>query len=353
MASSKPSATVSTRSRDAWTASRPNGPGRRGGRGVEQKTIADLVVEHDEFIGFKKRGRGTSVVQVGSFFPERKTAITSAAVGSSTPGILTPERLPGIVKPGVRTIRVRDLVPRIQTSNNAVEWVKENGFTNAASPTAETISKPESALTFSIDSVPVRTLAHWIPASRQVLDDFGGLQNFLNQRLIEGLKDIEDFELVAGDGTGQHLKGLSTWATAYDTGRNQAGDTRIDKLNHAVSQIEDSVHEADGIILHPADWRSINLLKNSQGDYILGGPQGMATPILWGVPVATSHAVTQGTFYVGSFRRHTLIADRMDAVVDISTEHADYFIRNMVAIRAEERIAFIVTRSDAVIYGAY
>ena len=143
-----------------------------------------------------------------------KISFSSRAVGSSTPGILVPERMPGIVKPGVRRLRVRDLMPRFPTSNNAVEFVKENAFTNAASPTAETISKPESALTFAIDSATVKTIATWIPAAKQVLDDFAALQSYINQRLLEGLMDIEDYELVGGDGTGQHISGLTTEATA-------------------------------------------------------------------------------------------------------------------------------------------
>lgn len=287
-----------------------------------------------------------------------KTTITSATIGSSTPGILIPERVPGIVKPGVRAMRVRDLIPRFPTLNNAVEWVKENVFTNLASPIAETISKPESALTFTIDSASVRTIAHWIPAAKQVLDDFGLLQAYVEMRLLEGLKDIEDYELVAGDGTGQHLSGFSTEAAAYDTARSVASDTKLDTLNHAISQIEDVHHNADGIILHPRDWRAIQLLKTEEGgtnkgSYLVGGPTGEAAPIIWGVPVATTTAVTKGTFYVGAFQRFTALFDRMEARVDVSTEHADFFIRNLVAIRAEERLALAVYRSDAVIYGSF
>ena len=64
----------------------------------------------------------------------------------------------------------------------------------------------EKARGITIDSANVRTLAHWIPAARQVLDDFVALQGYVNTRLIEGLKDVEDYELVAGDGTGQLVR---------------------------------------------------------------------------------------------------------------------------------------------------
>lgn len=328
------------------------------------KSFGQLFTENDmvkEFAGRPYHKGGVAIDVKTGFFPEsfsRKTTISSSTVGSSTPGILVPERLQGIVKPGVRKLRVRDLMPRLTTNNNAVEYVKENAFTNATSPTAETISKPESALTFTIGSANVRTLASWIPASRQILEDFAELQAYIDTRLIEGLKDVEDYELVAGDGTGQHLSGLSTLAGAYDTARNVSSDTKLDTLNHAISQIEDALQEADGIILHPRDLRAMQLLKTEEGGankgmYLLGGPGGDLVQTIWGVPVATTTAVTRGTFYVGSFARYTSVHDRMAARIDISTEHADFFIRNMVAIRAEERLAFTCRRNDAVLYGSF
>lgn len=330
----------------------------------KQKTLGQIVAENDNVKKFaddlvrKGFNQGMSTfVEVGSFF-EAKTTITSAAVGSSTPGILIPQRIPGIVKPGVRTLRVRDLFQRFPTSNNAVEFVKENVFTNAASPTAETISKPESALTFTIDSATVKTIAHWIPVASQVLADFAALPGYLDVRLIEGLMDVEDYELIGGDGTGQHLSGLTTEATAYDTARNVAGDTRIDKLNHALAQLASTNHNGDGFILNTSDWMGIQLIKEdvssaNTGSYILGGPRGMAEPTIWGLPIATTNAVPAGQFFAGAFQRYCAVWDRMNAVVEVATQHADFWVRNMVAVRCEERIAFTVTRSDAVLFGSY
>lgn len=348
-------------------ASRPIGS---DGAAYSDRTLGQMVVESDgikEFVGRLKaadgnagyiRGMSYSVPVKSLFVGEEKTTITSATVGSSTPGILVPQRVPGIVKPGIRRVRVRDLIPRFPTTANAIEFVKENVFTNAASPVAETISKPESALTFTIDYENVKTIAHWIPAAKQVLDDFQGLQAYINQRLIEGLKDEEDNQILTGDGVGAHLSGMILNSGTYDTSLNVASDTYIDKLNHAIGQIEDVNLEATGIVLSPSDWRKIQLVKEdtaaaNTGKYLLGGPVGNATPMLWGLPVATTTAMPVGKFFVGAFERYTALWDRMEARVDISSDHADYFVRNMVAIRAEERLALTVYRNDTVLYGSF
>lgn len=341
------------------------------GNAYSDRTLGQTVVESEGLAEFRDRMKATAgksgytkghnyTIPVQSLFaqPETKTTISSTDIGSATPGILIPQRLAGIIKPGIRRVRVRDLMPRFATTSNAIEFVKENAYTNTASPVAETNLKPESALTFTVDYENIKTVAHWLPATKQILDDFPQLQAYIDQRLLEGLKDQEDLQLLTGDGVGAHVAGLIMNSGTYDTTRNQTGDTSIDKLNHAISQIEDVNLEASGIIMHPRDWRRIQLIKNEAGGantgwYLLGGPVGDATPMIWGLPVATSTAMVYGKFWVGDFARYTAVWDRMDARVDISTEHSDYFVRNMVAIRAEERLALTVYRNDAILYGSF
>jgi len=84
----------------------------------------------------------------------------------------------------------------------------------------------------------------------------------------------------------------------------------------------------------------------------MGPPNAIAEPTLWGVPVATSVAMTQSKFLVGDFRM-AAVWDRMEAVVEISDSHSDYFIKNLLAVRAEERLTLTVFRSDAFIYGSF
>lgn len=334
------------------------------GRQRDTKSIGEHFIGSDEFTNWRKRAWTKSGVsfQTGNVFTdsalELKTTITSSTLGSSTPGILIPERAPGVYYQGMRRTRVRDLLPRRPTQNNAIEWVKVNAFTNNASPQVEGSAKDESALTFLIDSALVKTLAHWIPATRQALDDADFLQNAINTELLYGLALEEDEQILSGDGTGQNLSGLITEATAYNTGLNVSGDTRIDKLNHALLQLELLHREPSGIVLNPTDWRAITLIKDetggaNTGSYIMGSPASTANTVLWGVPVALTTAMTAGTFLVGDFMFGATVWDRMQARIDISNEHSDFFTKNLVAIRAEERLALAVYRSDYFVYGSF
>ena len=256
-------------------------------------------------------------------------------------------------------MRVRDLIPRIATTNNAVEWVKTNSIIHAASPqTSEGSAKEESTYTFTIDSSPVRTIAHWVPASQQALDDWDALRGAIEFELLKGLADKEDQQLLTGDGTGVNISGLVTEATAYNTGLNVSGDTRIDKLRHAMLQLQQLDRSPDAVVLHPNDWSAITLIKTEEGGantgpYILGGPAASPQQTIWGLRVATTTAMTSGYFLVGAFAEGAFVADRMSATIDVSDSHADYLTKNLVAIRCEERIALVVKRADYFVYGAF
>jgi HK97 family phage major capsid protein len=59
--------------------------------------------------------------------------------------------------------------------------------------------------------------------------------------------------------------------------------------------------------------------------------------------------MTVDTALVGAFSLGAQIFDREDANVVISTENQDDFIKNMITVRAEQRLALAVYRPEAFI----
>lgn len=64
-------------------------------------------------------------------------------------------------------------------------------------------------------------------------------------------------------------------------------------------------------------------------------------------------ALAADEFLVGNFQRAARLYDRMQATVEIATQHADFFTRNLVAILAEERVALTVPRPDMLVKGTF
>lgn len=328
---------------------------KKPGKPGEEKSFREELKENESFQRLLRDKKGSATVEFKSLPDlEAKTTITSAALGSATAGVLMPQQVAGIVPGAERRLTVRDLLPKNVTAQNAVFYVKENVFTNAASPQVEANAKAESALTFTTVSTPVRTIAHWIPGTKQALDDFDGLAAYINRKLVYGLKKVEETELLSGDNTGEHLNGLITQATAFNTALLTASDgwKRGDLLREAITQVELADEAGIGFfVLNPGDWSKIERTKTTYGEYVFANPAaGMMGQNLWGRPVIVTPSIAAGTFLAGSSAQAEIF-DRMGVTVEISTEHSTYFTSNMIAIRAEERLALVVYRPAAYITG--
>jgi HK97 family phage major capsid protein len=125
-------------------------------------------------------------------------------------------------------------------------------------------------------------------------------------------------------------------------------------IHHAIAQLADAGISATGIVLNLADWSKMIEGKDANGNYLSQGPFGTVDqPRLWGLPVAATPAKAAGTFMVGDFQSAATLYDRMTPEVLVSSEHADYFIRNLLAVRAEERIALAIENPAALVTGSF
>lgn len=319
-----------------------------GGRNQSerQKSVGELVVGSDQMEGVNASFRGSRRVSVP------RAAITSAPASGGA--LVGADRRPEIIMPPERRLTIRDLIAPGTTDSNAIEYVRETGFTNNAAAVAEGGAKQYSDLATELVNAPVRTLAHLFKASRQILDDSSALQSYIDARARYGLLTVEEQQLLYGNGTGANLQGLMTLAETYAApgGIVVTGEQRIDRLRLALLQAELSEFPADGIVLNPIDWAAIELTKDGEGRYIVGQPQEGTAARLWNRPVVATQAMQQDEFLTGAFRLCAQIFDRMNVEILISTENDKDFENNMVTIRAEERLAFAVYRPEAFVTGA-
>lgn len=285
------------------------------------------------------------------FSMQVKTTITSAL---DSGGDLAEAHRDAYLSTPKTALAVRDLLPVVQVSSGSVEYPKLASYTNASDTVAEGDEKPESAMTFDLATAPIRTIAHWIPASRQILSDAPQLQDIINTELLYGLKYVEDDQLLNGGGTGQDLHGIVPQATAFAAGSNTVSSpTKIDVILYAILQNALADLPATGIVLHPSDWVSMLAIKDTAGAYILGDPTAKQAPSLFGLPIAQSKALTAGNFLVGDFATSATLYDRWEARVEVSTEHSDFFVRNLVALLCEERLGLAVKRPTGFTKGTF
>lgn len=322
-----------------------------GGRNSPAQSMGQQFIANEEFQAFAQRPSG-------KFSLDLQAAIDSGA-GSAGP-LIVPDRVPGIVANPLRRLTIADLIAWGNTASNSVEFVRELSFTNNAAPVSEnpTGTKPESSITFEADSAPVATIAHWIHASKQVLSDVQMLQSYIDGRLRAGLALVEENQLLNGSGVGLNIDGIHTQAQAYvrPVGASVVNETQIDRLRLALLQVALSEYAADAIVLHPTDWANLELLKTStEHAYLFASPRVQSIPTLWGLPVVSTTAINAGDFLTGVFGGGYAVQgwQRADVTLSIATQDDRDFVKNMVKLLVEKRLALTVYRPSAFVKGDF
>jgi hypothetical protein len=222
----------------------------------------------------------------------------------------------------------------------------------AAGTVTEGSEKPEATLEFELKTATVQVIAHWMPISRQAVADADQLMAYIDDRLRYGLASKEEEQLLYGNGTTPNLQGLLTHAErqtyAWSEGpTDPVPDTKIDALRRAMTKVQVAEYEPSGIVLNPQDWEDVQLAKGDDGHYIWININRGGEETFFRLPLVITNAIAAGQALVGAFQLAATLWDREQAEVRISDEHSDYFVKNLVAILAEERLALTTYRPES------
>jgi HK97 family phage major capsid protein len=314
-------------------------------RGVEApKTLGKMLIETDSFKQFAAGITNKARVEI------KNTITGQAGSPAENSDILVPsQRLAGIIPGAFRTLRVRDVLVQGTTSSNLVEYTRELAFTNRAAETAEGVTKPETDVTFELASAPVRTIAHFLKLSKQVMDDAPALASYIDTRLRYGVELKIDQQLLNGNGSGQNISGM-TDSGNFTPFTPESGDNAIDSINRAIYEVIGADYAPTAIMMNPKDWGQIERTKINDS-YVFGSPGLAVGPVLWGLPVVVTNSMTEGKFMVGAMDVAYQVWNRQGTIVEMSESDDVNFQKNLVTVRAESRLALAVYRPASVVYG--
>jgi HK97 family phage major capsid protein len=301
-----------------------------------------------------RRGSSWSSGAVECYAPQLTMRGTTLTEDPASGGkLVVPQYLPGVQSLMFKRLVVADLMGSGTTTSNAITYMVETTFTNAAAAVAEGAAKPESALVFDQRTDPVSKLAHWLPTTEELLEDVPAVQAYIDARLTLGVQLAEEDQLLNGNGTPPNMTGIMNRAgLAAPVARNGAAtppETNAEAILRQITAIATSAFVyPDGVVVNPANWFTTITSKDGSGAYFGGGPfSSVPTASIWGTPVAVTPSIVANTALVGAFGTMAQIFRKGGIRVEASNSHQDYFIKNLVAIRAEERLALAVYRPGA------
>jgi hypothetical protein len=335
------------------------------------KSLGLTVVSSPEFksmLGGFPEGRIPAQSRVQSA-PIGVKALFTGASSTSAGAFVVNERTDIVEFLGRKPLTIRDLVSNRRTTSDAVEFVRETSHTNAAAVVAEATSaaartaaantstgavtftnasgggyKPEGAWAFEVVTTNVKTIAEWVPVTKRALADVAQLEGLINDQLSADVAEAEEAQILNGNGSGENFTGI----TATSGIQTQAFSTDLFETVRKGVTLLRTVGRVNptAIVLNPSDAEAIDLTKDGNDRYYYGGPSAIGQRTLWGVPVVESETQTAGTGLLGDFTK-AVLWDREQTTVTMTDSHSDFFVRNLVAILAEERLAFGVTRPTA------
>lgn len=315
-----------------------------GGASMAAKTIDTVETIGDQFV--KCAGYEAFVSKKSNY---AKLQAKNTLVGSDT--TVAPARRPGGFGALAWRASLEGLIPGFQTESSIVEFTRETASTNSAAERAQGVAAAESSVSISLETAPVQTVAHFLKVSRQLVVDAPRFAEWINSVLLVGLDRRVEAQLIGGAGVDPNLAGLNLAGNFTAHGYTAAGlgaiHQRVELIRRVIEDIELAGESADGVILNPADWSTIERLKDGQNLY-LGEPFAGGPGLLWKVPVISSSAMPADKFLVAPFRTSAEIHNREGPAIRVSDEDGSNFREGLVTVLAVRRVALAVTRPASI-----
>ena len=235
---------------------------------------------------------------------------------------------------------VRDLFGAENISGSTLVYLVEGAMQGAPAVTAEGAEKPQIHFADPTPkTVSLAKVACHIKESDEYISDYPFLTSAINGRLLYELGLVEQNKLVTD------LLGTSGIQTGTYAANATATDIADAILQAAMDVQNSSGFAADAILINPADWYALRIAKDGEYRYYGGGFFGAQNvPNLWGINVCVSPAVAAGTIVVGAYKTCASVVQNGGVSVEAVNTNEDDFVKNLMTIRAEERLALAVRR---------
>lgn len=299
--------------------------------------LADDFIKSDAFTKYDRSKRESPSVELGTKALLDTTGFPVASVRSDI-----------IVQQPLRRLVIANLLPNGTITQPRFLYVEETSAVNNAAAVAQGGTKPESALAFAERSADVRKIATVLPVTDELFEDAPAMRSYVQGRMVVFLQLAEENQILNGSGVAPNLLGILNNTLIQSHARG--ADKYADALYKACTKVQVvSQLSVSAIVLHPYDWQEIRLSKDDNGQYLFGSPLAGDIERVFGYPVVKTTAIAQGTALPGAWDLAAMLLRKSGITFAVSTEHADFFIKNQLMLRVEERVALPVFRPEGFI----
>jgi len=304
------------------------------------------------FIKAKKSGERTAKhsITIDGVDTLKATVTPSTATADTS----SPQYLPtGIIYDPDRMIHVRDFIPGGATTVNTLVVPVETSITDGTAVTAEGVQKGVSAFALDNKTFPVMKIASVLKISEEMLDDVDGLVTYIVNRFTQKLRSKEDYTLLYSVASSTAFDGLTVAAQAYVDALADSAVTEWDVLMAAITQAKVDEYIPNYVMIHPTTGLKLKTAKGSDEHYLGRAPWDKVPMTVDGVPIIETTAIGVGEFIVGDFAKGAQVFDRKSVSVNFYDQDEDNAQKNLITVVTEERLALVIYRANAFVYGDF
>lgn len=257
--------------------------------------------------------------------------------------------LPGLYTPGLRQqpLTLAALFAQGQTDQPVVQYQTAKTRTPPASHgvTAEGAAKQVVDFAFDKATVTLAKLTAFVKISEEMVSDSPAIRDYINAQLPLMVRQDEEYKLATEIYAAAHGTGGGGFVTDADL----SGVNGFDAIAAGINAIQSvAFFEPDGLFIHPDDFWSLRVVKSAvSGDYYSGGPYASPSSNPWGLRAVVSNMAPVGFPMVGAFSTGGQVWRKGGVSVDATNSNEDDFKKDLIAIRAEQRIGLAVYYPEA------
>ena len=326
---------------------------------TDHKGLRALIRENkDAFTNLKEKG--DRAVSFSIKAPNLFMKLGNVTEGGNLTGdVIAPLRLQDIYRDPLRPVHIREFMNLGDMSSNQVLFNQLTGELDGSAATAEGSSATQSSFALTAQEIVARKLNTFLNISKEMLEDASFVESYIKTQVVGRILMLEDVQVLNGNGSSPNLQGITPVCAAYNLvaipNTSPSTANYYDVLMQAVTQAKIGYYTPNYIIVHPNDYQAIVTARDSYGRYQFQQNLGSNNSAFYigGAMVIANTAMSQGNFLVGDFEKGATLFQRDDLNISFSNQNQDNFITGFVTVLVEERLANVIYRPNAFVYGTF
>jgi len=261
---------------------------------------------------------------------------------------------PGVGQIPTRAPFIREL---FQNQNTSSEYVKYNDqetiVRDAKNVAGCAASTHNSKITWQVRTMEIKKVRDFVDVCIDMMEDYDYVQGEITNLVSTDVRLRVDEQLLLGTNTGTELNSVDAVASTFAAGDYASTVTAanlMDLIQVSSCLISDAgqnnAYSANYVLINPVDWCLLKLTKDANNRYLIPNFITDDGVNIGSVQVIANNLVPAGEMYIGDFTKGTVFS-RRGMTVEFGFENNDNFEREIVTVKAYERLNLRVRNVDA------